>query len=345
MLDKAILEVVEGRELEPLQMEAAMAEVLSGEAEPAQIAALMVALRMRGETPAELAAAARALRAQCERVDLEMSPLFDTCGTGGDGASTFNISTTAAIVLASCGVAVAKHGNRAVSSRCGSADVLEALGVAIDLPKADVAQCIREVGIGFLFAPAHHAALRHAAPVRKLLKLRSFFNLLGPLANPAAATHQVVGVYDPTRVTQMAEVLKLLGVQGAWVVHGEGGLDEISPFGETQVACLAAGEVTTRTVCPESFGLEPVSPESIAGGDAKTNADITRRVLSGEPGGPRTAVLLNVAAALLVAGRVTSLEAGVAMAAAHLDDGHAAQILAEWAALTQGLKAMKASDG
>jgi anthranilate phosphoribosyltransferase len=234
----AIKELVSGRDLSAGDVEAAMDAILGGEASGSQIAAFVVALRMKGESADEIAAAARALRRHCETIQPEVDgPLLDTCGTGGDGLRgtggdglhTFNISTAAAVVAAGCGVAVAKHGNRAVSSQAGSADVLEALGVRIDLTPERARQCIEEVGIGFLFAPSHHAAMRHAAPVRRELGIRTLFNLLGPLSNPASATHQVVGVYDSERVEQLARALGSLGLTAAWVVHGQGGLDEVSP--------------------------------------------------------------------------------------------------------------------
>ncbi|MCA9583594.1 MAG: anthranilate phosphoribosyltransferase, partial [Myxococcales bacterium] len=306
-------------------------DILGGRATPDQIAALAVALRMRGETPEEIASAARVMRQRCDRVDLHLpSPLMDTCGTGGDGAGSFNVSTTAAIVVAAAGVAVAKHGNRAVSSRSGSADLLEALGVRIELSKGEVAECIQEVGIGFFFAPAFHGALKHAAPVRRRLGIRTFFNLLGPLANPAAATHQLLGVYDPGRVRQMAEVLLLLGTEGAWVVHGEGGLDEVSPYGPTRVAALRDGEITEFSVRPEDFGMDPVPAGSIGGGDAEENAGIARAVLEGTPSPYRDAVVINAAAALMVAGRATDMPAARAMAEGVIDDGRARSTLESW---------------
>jgi anthranilate phosphoribosyltransferase len=238
-----------------------------------------------------------------------------------------------AIVVAACGVAVAKHGNRAVSSKAGSADLLEALGVELGASPEVVARSVREVGIGFLFAPAHHAALKHAAPVRRQLGIRTFFNLLGPLANPAGATHQLVGVYDPDRVRQMAEVLGMLGASGAWVVHGEGGLDEISPAGPTRVAMLDAGQVIERTVEPADFGLDPVALRDLEGGDLERNVAIARDVLGGGGGAPRTAVLVNAAAALAVAGEVHDLREGAARAAAAIDSGAARRTLERWAAL------------
>lgn len=337
-LADAIRAVVEGGSLDAATMEMAVETILAGEASEAQIAALAVGLRMKGETAEEIAAAARVMRRRCDAVVVTDGDgvVLDTCGTGGDGAGTFNVSTISAVVVAACGVAVAKHGNRAVSSKSGSADVLEALGVRIDLDGDAVARCVREVGIGFLFAPAHHGALRHAAPVRRALGVRTFFNLLGPLANPAGATHQLVGVYDARRIRQMAEVLGLLGTRAAWVVHGEGGLDEVSPCGPTAVAVLAGGEVTVRTVTPADFGLEAVRIEDITGGDAADNARIGRAILDGERGARRTAVVINAASALLVAGAVADPVDAARRAADAIDSGAARRTLETWAALTRG---------
>ncbi len=334
---EALVQLMAGRCLEAATMEAAMEEILRGEAHPAVLGAFAVALRMRGETSVEIAAAVRVLRRESRGLDLSDLgvPLLDTCGTGGDGLGTFNISTVSAIVVAACGVRVAKHGNRAVSSRAGSADVLEALGVRLDVDDATLRSCAEEVGIAFLFAPSHHAALRHAAAVRRALGVRTFFNLLGPLANPAGATHQLLGVYDPSRVEAVAEVLAELGTTAAWVVHGEGGLDEIAPTGETRVAELVDGRVRTRTVTPEDFGVEPVPLEALGGGDARRNAEIAREVLDGEPGPARVAVLLNAGAALCVAGLASEPREGAARAAQAIDRGDARRTLERWIAATR----------
>lgn len=332
----AIQKVVRGSVLTGDEMRAAMDVILAGDASDVQIAGFAIALRMRGETSAEIGAAAGALRdASDPLVAPHEGPILDTCGTGGDGAETFNISTVAAIVVAACGVRVAKHGNRAVSSRAGSADLLQALGVNIDAPHPVLARCLDEVGITFLFAPAHHAALRHAASARRALGVRTFFNLLGPLANPGGATHQLVGVYDPARLEQVAEALRELGIEGAWVVHGEGGLDEISTSGPTQVVVLRDGGISKRTVRPRDFGLDTASIESLAGGDADENAGIARQVLDGAPGGPRTAVLLNAAAALCASDPDLEPEAAAVRAAQAIDDGGAAALLGRWVALTR----------
>lgn len=331
MITDAIARVVRGEALDGAAMEAAMESILAGEASAAQIAALAVALRMRGETAEELSAAARVMRRRASPLAVSAERLIDTCGTGGDGAGTFNISTVAAIVVAACGLRVAKHGNRAVSSACGSADVLEVLGVRLDAGAEALRRSLDEVGIAFLFAPAFHGALKHAAPVRRELGLRTFFNLLGPLTNPAGATHQLLGVYDAARVTQIAEVLGQLGARGAWVVHGEGGLDEVSPSGPTRVAVLRGGAVTERVIEPRDFGIEPVSREALRGGDAARNAQIARAVLAGERGAPRAAVVINAAAALCAAGEADDLREAAARAARAIDSRDAERLLARWA--------------
>lgn len=337
MITDAIKELVEGHDLSRGQVESAMDAILDGEASAAQIAAFVVALRMKGESAGEMAAAARALRKHGEAIQPEVDgPLLDTCGTGGDGLHTFNISTAAAIVVAASGVAVAKHGNRAVSSKAGSADVLEALGVRIDLAPERVQRCIEEVGIGFMFAPSHHAAMRHAAPVRRELGIRTIFNLLGPLSNPASASHQLVGVYDPSRLEQLAEALGSLGLTAAWVVHGEGGLDEVSPAGPTAVARLWDGEISRFEVSPGDFGLPEVPIEALGGGDAPQNADIIRGVLAGQRGAARVAVLLNAAAALLVCGLADDPKAAAERAAEAIDSGAATKTLERWAQFTRG---------
>ena len=336
MISNAIKTAVAGDDLSAAVVESVMDAILDGQASPAQIAAFVVALRMKGESAEEIAAAARSLRKHCESIHPTVAgALVDTCGTGGDGLHTFNISTAAAIVVAASGVAVAKHGNRAVSSKAGSADVLEALGVRIDLPPERVQHCIEELGIGFLFAPSHHAAMRHAAPVRRELGIRTLFNLLGPLANPASATHQVVGVFDPHRLEQLAEALGSLGLSGAWVVHGEGGLDEVSPSGPTRVAQLRDAQVSTFELSPASFGLEPVPAAALRGGDAAENAQIIRGVLAGDEGAPRAAVVINAAAALCVSGAAPDAMAAARMASEALDSGAAEATLRSWAELTQ----------
>lgn len=333
-LRRALQRLIDAEPLTELDMTTAMGEILAGQAPPAQVAALAMGLRMRGETTVELTAAARALREHARPVAIEAETLVDTCGTGGDGAHTFNISTTSAIVVAACGLPVAKHGNRAISSRSGSADVLSALGVRTELTPHEAQACLSELGLAFFFAPAFHGALRHAAGVRRELAIRTFFNLLGPLANPASATHQLVGVFDPGRVRQMAEVLGDLGVKGAWVVHGAGGLDEISTAGPTQVAALSAGRVRVFQVAPEDFGCPRAPLSELAGGDAETNASMTRDVLAGRPGGPRWATVLNAAGALLAAGAEDEPRRAAERAIEAIDSGRAKDKLEAWAAWT-----------
>jgi anthranilate phosphoribosyltransferase len=324
---------VSGAELEPAQMEQAIDTILRGEATPAQIGGLLVALRMKGETIAEVAAAARVFRRHAVPVKLTRpAPILDTCGTGGDGSDSFNISTVSAIVVAAAGVTVAKHGNRAASSKSGSADVLEALGIDLGLGPEHIARCIDEVGIGFLFARAHHPAMKHAGPVRAELGVRTLFNWLGPLTNPAGATHQLLGVGDASRLEMMAQVLGLLGVQAAWVVHGHGGLDEVSLSGPTRVAALANGTVRCFEITPADFGVQAAEPSALRGGDAEENAAIARAILSGEGGARRDAVLVNAGAALCVAGTAGSPREGAERARHSIDSGAARAKLEAWAA-------------
>jgi anthranilate phosphoribosyltransferase len=328
---KAIEKAVRGEELDAASMERAMETVLSGQASAAQIAGLLVALRMKGETAQELAAAARVMRRYATAVQVEKKgPLLDTCGTGGDSAGTFNISTIAAIVVAACGIRVAKHGNRAASSKAGSADLLEALGIAVDAPAVRVAECINSVGIGFMFARTYHPAMRYAGPVRTELAIRTLFNLLGPLTNPAGATHQLLGVYDENRVEMVARVLMLLGSERAWVVHGRDGLDEVSICAPTLVAELDGGQLRTREITPKDFGLEPVSADALKGGDAQQNAEIARRILAGEKGPRRDAVVINAASALCVVGAANSPREGATRACQALDSGAAQAKLEQW---------------
>jgi anthranilate phosphoribosyltransferase len=317
-----LVQALEGRPLSREAARAAIGAVLAGEATPAQLGAFLGALRVRGETVAELTGAAEAVRAAATRVPLEAKVVVDTCGTGGDGRGTFNISTAAAIVAAASGAVVAKHGNRSVSSKCGSADVLETLGARLDLKPEETARLVGLTRLGFLFAPAHHPTFKHVAAVRKELGVRTLFNLIGPLANPAGATRQVMGVFEGRLVPVMAEVLQALGVEHALVVHGEG-LDEVSVCGPTQVVEVREGTTRALTVTPEELGLARHPPEALRGGDAATNARILWRVLEGEAGAPRDAVLANAAAALYVAGEVPSLVEGVRRAAADLDSGAA----------------------
>ncbi|HZM50760.1 MAG TPA: anthranilate phosphoribosyltransferase [Vicinamibacteria bacterium] len=319
-----LAKIARGQRLTEEEAGAAMAIIMDGEATPAQIGALLVGLAVRGETEDEIVGFARTMRARA--VPLTSKGAVDTCGTGGDGAGTFNISTVASLVVAACGVPVAKHGNRSASGSCGSADVLEALEVKIDAPVAVVQRCLDEVGWAFLFAPGFHASTRHAVGPRKELGIRTAFNLLGPLTNPAVPSAQIVGVPRPELTEFMAGCLRRLGVARAWVVHGSG-LDELSLCGPTRVTAFDDGQVRTFTVRPEDAGLEPCAAPALQGGDARANADITRRVLDGGRGPARDVVLLNAAAALLVAGRVQDLRAGVAEAGRAVDDGRAGTLL------------------
>ncbi len=301
----------------------AMGEIMDGRAQPAQIAGLLIALAMKGERPAESVGLARAMRARAVQLSRPFVDAFDTCGTGGDRAHTFNVSTVAAFVVAGCGVRVAKHGNRSVSSRCGSADLLEALGVNISALPPVVERCLTEAGIAFFFAPTFHPSMRHAAPTRRELGVRTAFNLLGPLTNPAGASRQLVGVPRPELTELVARSLALLGSERAWVVHGADGLDEISTTGYTKISECRAGSVNTFYLHPSDIGIGKTTPESLKGGDAQQNAGIARAVLAGQPGAPRDMVLINAAASLLIAGAVDDLAAGIQRASSALDGGHA----------------------
>ncbi|MDX1622540.1 MAG: anthranilate phosphoribosyltransferase [Gemmatimonadota bacterium] len=320
--------LTEGRDLTAAESEALFATVMDGETTAIMIAALLAALRTKGETPGEIAGAARVMRSRAQRVETERAPLVDTCGTGGDFSGTFNISTTAAFVTAAAGVAVAKHGNRAASSRSGSADVLESLGVAIDLPPEGVGRCIDEIGIGFLFAPRFHPAMRHAIGARREIAIRTVFNLLGPLTNPAGATRQVIGVPGPDVVELMAGVLHELGSEHALVVHGREGLDEISVSGPTIVASVRQDAVTTDVVEPGDLGIEPHDPEQLAGGDPAENARILASVLAGKGTAAQEAITAaNAGAALFVAGVADGLREGVERARETIASGAAVETL------------------
>ncbi len=314
---------------------AAMTEIMEGRASPAQIAGFLVGLATKGERPAEIVGLARTMRAHASRFSKTYDGVFDTCGTGGDRTLTFNISSAAALVVAACGVRVAKHGNRSVSSACGSADVFQALGVNTQASVAEVERSIDEAGIGFLFAPTFHPSMRHAAQARRDLALRTAFNLLGPLTNPAAPTRQLVGVPGPELTELLARTLMLLGSERAWVVHGADGLDEISTTGHTKVSECRNGAVHTFYVHPADFGISKAHLSDLQGGDAETNAAIVRTVLSGQDGPARDIVLLNAAAGLFIAGRVESIQEGLAAGAAALDSGRAAVVLERMAAASR----------
>lgn len=317
------------------EADAAMSEIMDGRATPAQIAAFLTVLRMRGETPDEIAGCARAMRRRAVRLDPGPGPILDTCGTGGDGRGTFNFSTLAALVAAACGARVAKHGNRAATSRCGSADLLEALGARIQNPPEKLARMIREVGLAYLHAPDFHPAMRHAAPVRRELGFRTLFNLLGPLCNPAGADVQTLGVFSPRLCRPLAEVLRTLGTRRAFVFHGHGGLDELSPSGPNLVVELREGRIEEMTLDPSDLGLPAVPLEGLAGGTPAENADIARRVLAGARGPHRDAVLLNAAVALMAAGLADAPQEGVRRAADAVDSGAARRKLDEFISATR----------
>jgi anthranilate phosphoribosyltransferase len=316
----------------------AFGAILTGQWTPIQVAGFAVALRMRGESPAVIVEAAQAMRAAMLTVEHSLPVVVDTCGTGGDGAHTLNLSSGAALIVAACGLPVAKHGNRSISSRCGSADVFEALGVPLDVPPAKQADVLREAGIAFLFAPAHHGALKHAGQARKELGVRTLFNALGPLANPARATHQLVGVYEESLRPVVARALGLLGLRSAWVVRGEDGLDEVSPCGPTRVSALGPdGQVRELTAQPQDFGVEPVDASAIAGGDASGNAQALLAILEGKRHPAREAVVLNAAAALHVA-TGDERRACADRARSALDSGAAVQVLERWRRAAQGAR-------
>ncbi len=337
----AINQVMNGQSLNVDEAEEVMSQIMGGEATPAQIGAYLMALRMKGETVAEITGSVRAMRRSAVAVRPAVSPmdLVDTCGTGGDGAGTFNISTTAAFVVAGTGQKVAKHGNRSVSSKSGSADVLLALGVNLDLTPEQVAQAIDRVGIGFLFAPKLHPAMKHAIGPRREMGVRTIFNILGPLTNPAGARAQVIGVYDGQLTEPLANVLGQLGSKGAFVVHGHGGLDELTTTGPNRVSRLQAGQVATETLDPADLGFARANPADLAGGTAEENAEITRNILAGrERGARRDVVVLNSAAALVAAGKATDLVGGIELANESIDSGAALAVLDEFIAFTQQFK-------
>jgi anthranilate phosphoribosyltransferase len=314
----------------------AMAEVMAGRASDAQIAGFLVGLAMKGERAAEIVGLARTMRGHGVRLSRSFDDVFDTCGTGGDRSGTFNISSCAALVVASCGVRVAKHGNRSVSSQSGSADLFEALGVAVAAPPPVVERCLADANIGFFFAPTFHPSMRHAAAARGAIKVRTAFNLLGPLTNPAGATRQIVGVPRPEFTELMARALLLLGAERAWVVHGADGIDEISTTGYTKVSECREGTVQTFYLHPSDVGLPKAAHGALKGGSAADNAGIVRRVLDGETGAARDVVVLNAGAALFVAGRAASVREGMGRAAAAIDSGAARETLARLVVLSTG---------
>lgn len=349
MIKEAIAKVVQGNDLTEKEMEGTMSEIFSGKASPAQIGSFLTALRMKGETVDEITGAARAMRAKAEKIgtnnhlvnidrdeiNIEDETILDTCGTGGDGTNTFNVSTVTALVVAGGGVKVAKHGHRAVSSHCGSATVLEALDLKLDITRSDVERCIREVGIGFLYAPLFYGAMKYPTGPRQEIGIRTIFNLLGPLTNPAGATAQILGVYDPDLTEKMAHVLKRLGTREAFVVCGEGTFDEISICGPTRISHLRDGKINTFYITPEEYGLKRAKPDDIRGGSAQENARIIREILEGQRGPKRDMVLLNAAAAFVATGVDRVFKEGIERARAAIDSGRAREKLDALVSFTQ----------
>jgi anthranilate phosphoribosyltransferase len=334
---EALRTLLDGADLTRAQARAVMGEIMSGEATQAQIAGFLVALRAKGETAEEIAGCAEAMREHVTAVHVDRDDLVDVVGTGGDAARTLNISTAAAIVAAAAGAAVAKHGNRAVSSASGSADVLEALGFVLEQEPARIAASIERLGFGFMFAPSHHPAMRHAAPVRRELGTRTIFNVLGPLTNPAGARAGVFGVYSPALVRTVAEALAQLDTRRAFVVHGFGGIDELSPCGPNVVAEVVDGTVRDRVIDPSELGIQPSDPDLLRGGSADENAEEIRAIMGGELHGPkRDAVLLNAAGAIAAGGHAADLREGLALARRALDEGTAATRLDELVLFSRG---------
>jgi anthranilate phosphoribosyltransferase len=335
VIQRALARLVDGASLERAEAREVMGEIMRGEATPAQMGAFLAALRTKGETADEIAGCAEAMREHVVAVRPQRDDLVDTAGTGGDGARTLNISTAAGLVAAAAGAGVAKHGNRAVSSACGSADVLEALGFELELPPERIARSIDELGFGFMFAPAHHPAMRHAAPVRRELATRTVFNVLGPLTNPAGARAQVIGVFAPDLVRTIAEVVAQLGARRAFVVHGFAGIDELSPAGPNLVCEVVDDQVHERTIDPAQLGLGRCAPEELRGGTPQENAQAIRDVLGGVDGGRRDAVLLNAAGAIAAAGHAADLREGLELARGAVDSGAASERLAALAGFTR----------
>ena len=334
--------LVRGQDLDDATATAVMSSIMSGEASPVQIAGFLMSLRAKGETVDEITGLVRGMREFALRVDVP-GPVVDTCGTGGDRAGTFNVSTVSAVVAAAAGATVAKHGNRAASGRCGSADLLEAWGVAIDLPPAGVAQCIAEVGIGFCFAPTFHPAMRHAVPVRRELGVPTVFNFLGPLTNPAGARHQTIGVSDPGMAPKIAEVLAQVGTTHAFVFHGADGLDELTTTGPSTVWEVRGATVTKSLFDPATVGVATATVADLAGGDVADNVRVADAVLSGEQGAPRDIVVLGAAAALMAADHATAWDEAMAAAAAAIDSGGAADLVKAWVETSQRVAARAAS--
>jgi anthranilate phosphoribosyltransferase len=336
-VQQAIAKLIERQNLTRAEAAALMEATISGQATPAQTAGWLVALRMKGETAEEIAGCAETMRRHAVAVHPQRkAELIDTCGTGADKVKTFNVSTAVAFIAAAAGVPVAKHGNRAVTSKCGSADVLEALGCRLDLPPEKVAQAIDDIGIGFLFARAHHPAMKYAAPVRQELGVRTVFNILGPLTNPAGAPCQLLGVFDASLTRLIAEVLRELGTERAMVVHGEPGLDELSTLGETIIVHVQNGQIREERIAPEQFGLRRASPEEVSAPDSPQScAEMIRRLFSGEKGAARDLLLLNAGAALVVGGAAQTIAEGIQVAGEIIDSGKAMHVLESYIQFTQ----------
>ncbi|OGS17467.1 MAG: anthranilate phosphoribosyltransferase [Elusimicrobia bacterium RIFOXYA2_FULL_50_26] len=350
MIKDAINKLVNGNNLTESEAADTMTEIMSGEATEAQIASFITALRIKGETIEEITGCARIMRkfatpirlrtridVDRDDIGIDAETILDTCGTGGDGTCTFNVSTATAFVVAACGLTVAKHGNRSVSSTCGSADVLEALGVNLNVTPEKVETCIEKTGIGFLFAPSLHGAMKYAIGPRRQIGIRTIFNVLGPLTNPAGATAQVLGVYSARLVEMLAYVLRNLGTKRAWVVHGEDGMDEITITGPTTIADLNNDEINLFTITPEQFGLKSASLAELKGGDAKQNAGVIEEIFEGHKGPRRDIVLLNASAGLVVGGKARDMKEGITLASGAIDSGKAKQKLAELIAFTTAL--------
>jgi anthranilate phosphoribosyltransferase len=335
VIKDALSRLLERRDLTRDESREVMDAIMSGQATPAQIGGFLIALRLKGETADEIAGAAEAMRAHVVAVRPRRDDLVDTAGTGGDGGKTFNISTAAALVAAAAGAGVAKHGNRSVSSLSGSADVLEQLGFDLALTPERIAESIDTLGFGFMFAPTHHPAMKHAGPVRVELATRTVFNVLGPLTNPAGARAQVVGVYSPTLVPVIADVLARLGARHAFVVHGYGGIDELSPAGPNLVCEVVDGDVHRREIDPQDLGVPPCDPDELRGGTAGENAQCIREVFAGADGGRRSAILLNAAGAIAAGGHAADLAEGLAVARETLDSGAAGERLEQLAAFSR----------
>lgn len=335
MFRENLKKIIERKDLSETEMARMITDIFSGEITDAQVGAFMAALATKGETFEELAGAASAMRKKARRIQTSAKTVVDTCGTGGDGAKTFNISTTSAFVVAGCGVTVAKHGNRSVSSQCGSADLLEALGVKLDTAPEIVEEAVRETGIGFLFAPLYHGAMKYAAKARKEIGLRSIFNMLGPLTNPASANCQLLGVYAPELTEMFAQALRILGVKRAFVVHGHDGLDEISVCAPTRISELNDGMIRTYDINPEQFFGETAKAGDLAGGSPEDNAEITKSILNSEKGPKRNIILINASAALVAAGKASNLREGIALAEKSIDSGAATSKLYSLIRFTQ----------